>query len=299
MIQASLAVALASSIFLTAAANTPAVNVPPPADFFNQSWKKMNDTTSYKVVCTTIPGTVIKNSNLTEAQQANADLLVSAVTRLAQKETDIVMGKDKKASATREKTPSLLPYLAYVGNSLTYEQAQSYTEKTPQFSIQFAVNSQGLYYHAKPTDPWKLIKSKDLAKSMLENWTSSAITSAVDQKSMHFDSWRGGKPALAVYKGKLSGDGVQGVITDSIGKTFADDSNQNEATIYIDKTTKTWNKMEAVITVNTGSVTFPLIRTCQFFYGSKDAKVTIPTKVTSVDAKTGANEFMQLVNYVQ
>lgn len=298
MIQASLAVALASSLMMTVAAGAPTTNVPPPAEFFNQSWQQMTKTTLYKADCTTVPGTAIKKSNLTDDQQHNADLLISAVNHLSQKETDIVMGKDKKASATREKYPSFLPYLAYVNNSLTYEQALSYTEQTPKFSVQFAVNTKGLYYHAKPTDPWKVIKSKDIANSIIKGLLSSNITSALNKNSMNFDSWRPGKPSSVVYKGKLSEDGAISVINDSVGKTFVGDTNQNEATIYIDKTTKNWNKIEVVVMVDTGSIVFPLIRTCQLSYG-KDAKVTIPTKVTTVDVKTGSNEFLEMVNNVQ
>jgi len=298
MIQASLAVALASSLLMAATTNIP-TNVPPPADFFNQSWQQVSKTTLYKVDCTTVPGSVTMSNGLTVEQQRNAALLTSAVSRLAIKETDIVMAKDKKASAAREKSPSLLPYLSYINNELTYEQAQSYTEQTPKFSVQFVVNTQGLYYHAKSTDPWKLMKSKDMANQVLKSLSSGAISSIVDKTSINFDSWKpSGKTALAVYKGKLTPDGVNSVITDTVGKGFIGGSDQNEARIYIDKATKNWTKIEIVVTVDTGSVAFPLIRTCQVAYG-KDVKIAIPAKAKSIDAKIGAEEFIDLIGKVQ
>ncbi|MDD5438551.1 MAG: hypothetical protein PHC70_05445 [Patescibacteria group bacterium] len=298
MIQVSLVAFLASSLVMASPANAPATKVPPPSNFIKQSWAQMANLPSYKYDCTLTAGAVTEAPGLTGDTKNYADLLVSALPLLSQKESMTLMSKGMKASATRVKSPSVRPYTAMLSGQLTYDQAVTYTAQTPQFSLQFVVNSQGVYYRGTSKDTWKLIKNKDVAKAMFDSEKDSTITTSVSQDSMNFSAWADGKASQAVYKGKLTKDSVKNIVTDAVGATFANEDSLNEISVYIDKSTKRWTKLETTITVDTGSVAFPLLKTCKFYYG-KDATVSIPAKPKTVDAKTGAAEFMDLISSVE
>lgn len=271
---------------------------PPAADFFNLSWDQMNKATSFKVDCTTIAGPLSRSAGLTTDESHDADMVSQALSKLSIKETDSFLLKTSKVGATREKSPSLLPYAMYKAGKLTYADAVLMTEQTPKFGIQFAINPSALYYREKTTDKWNVIKSKQFAATILDNLSKSKFTDSFDKTSFNFDSWDNGKSKEVTYKGQLTSVSANATVQDMISNAFTVNSALNEVRLHVDAKTKNWDKIEALVTVDAGTISYPLIKTCQFTYGSS-VKVAIPASAKNMDLQTGAQAFLDLVNATQ
>lgn len=296
MLQTSLLALLASALVMAPAVDQPLV--PPPGSLFNQSWEQMVKAPRYQTDCKTVAGALTAGSGLTADEQQKVDVIMQALPKLSVRDFSVFGVKDRKMSALREKAPSFLPYAAYITNQLSYADALQNIQQTPNLRVEFVVNSQGMYYRSAAADPWKVIKSKELADSVLKSLSDNQLAEVLEKVSFDFERWDANKPTWAVYKGVLTQEGAKGVVGDTIGADFASDSVPNEVRVKIDKNTKQLVKIEATLSVSLGKATFPLTRTCQISYGNA-VKVAIPSKAKSMDVKIGAQEFLDLAHKVQ
>lgn len=293
MLNTAMLAIFTGSLAMSPAAVTPPA--PPAADLFNKSWDQMAKATRLKADCSVVAGTANMIAGLTADEQQDANLVAQALPKLSVKETDVFGIKEKKMSATREKSPSMAPFEAYKAGQIQYNDAVLYTSQTPKFLVQFMVNTTGLYYRGGATDPWKFIKSKDVAKSVLKSFEDMRLTDSFTKESFNFDSWESGKGKVAVYKGELTPAAANASITDAIGTALTVSSAPNEVRLHVNKATKNWDKMESLVTVDTGKINFPLIKTCTFTFGSA-ANFLAPTRVQNVSVEAGSKEFVDLVN---
>jgi GTP cyclohydrolase II len=275
-----------------------ATPVPPPATFFTQSWDQMNKVKAYKLDCTTVAGKLSRTAGLTTEEQHDADLVAQALKKMSIKEVDILSMTNKRISAVRESSPALLPYAWYKAGQMTYDEASLATSQTPKFTVQFVVGANALYYREKATDKWNVIKSKPLADAVLANLAKMKFTDSFDKASFKFDSWDPGKTKVASFKGQLTPSNASSMAAEGNSSAFTLIPGTNTVRVHIDSKTKNWTKLEALVNVDNGKISYPLTRTCLVTYGTA-AKVVIPASAKSIDVEAGSQAFLKLMNATQ
>jgi len=125
------------------------------------------------------------------------------------------------------------------------------------------------------------------------------LTYGFDKSTFVFSNWEGtGKNRLAVYTGKLNSAGTADIVN-SIASIDPEAGQEiGTAKIYIDEESRLWTKMEAVIMMKSGKIVIPIQMIVSVKYGDA-IKVTMPTKLKRMDAKTGLAEMQSVINAVR
>src|SRR3989339_1562811 len=250
--------------------------VSPGPAFLDSSWTLETAANRYRREVVFKAGSATPTEVLTADEQKTVDAINQGLAIYYKKTVDTIIEKDKRVFST-------------VGRINANGTA----------SAQLYVDAKGIYYPSGNAGTWKIFSNKTMVNEIFKMARQENLTYGFDKSTFVFSNWEGtGKNRLAVYTGKLNSAGTADIVN-SIASIDPEAGQEiGTAKIYIDEESRLWTKMEAVIMMKSGKIVIPIQMIVSVKYGDA-IKVTMPTKLKRMDAKTGLAEMQSVIKEVK
>jgi len=251
-------------------------NVAPGQAFLDSSWTLETAANRYRREVVFKAGSATPTEVLTADEQKTVDAINQGLAIYYKKTVDTIIEKDKRVFST-------------VGRINANGTA----------SAQLYIGAKGVYYPSGKAGTWKTFYDKAIVSGIFKMVRQENLTYGFDKSTFVFSNWEGtGKNRLAVYTGKLNSAGTADIVN-SIASIDPEAGQEiGTAKIYIDEESRLWTKMEAVIMMKSGKIVIPIQMIVSVKYGDA-IKVTMPTKLKRMDAKTGLAEMQSVIKEVK
>ena len=250
-------------------------DIPPSAGFWEESWKKVSSTTSYKRECVTTAGTATSTQELTAEEQAQVEKVNTALKKFRIKEVNTIDARTKKLYVSREKTDS-------DGKRLT----------------EIAADAKKMYYRGPKIKSWKAYPDAKFSAELFRSASTKNLSYSFDKPSFDFQQWSGALARTAQYAGAYTLDGVDELVGNLFNVSPEQGQEKAYTTISVDEANKLWTRYNTTVNVKSGKLNMPVTQVCTLSYGDA-AKIALPKKAQSVGAAIGNKELMEVSEAVQ
>lgn len=247
--------------------------LPADSNFINSSWQKVTATDRYQRECVFTAGLATAAETITAEEQEILNTVNENLPIYRAKANDSLIEKDKKLSSFRERITS-----------------------AGKVSAQIFITPTLIYYPSDKVGIWTAYQDKTFINNIFQGIHQEGLNYDFDKSTLTFQKWQGtGKNRLAIYSGNLTSKGTNDVIKTGTTQNQEDGQTVGSVKIYIDEASQLWSKTEVTINVKSGKLLLPLYQTCKNTYGDA-VKITVPTKLKKVDAKTGLSGLNKILS---
>jgi len=256
---------------ISSAQDTWYANIAPAPSFINASWNQTAAIDHYARSCSIGVSTATSKEVLTTEEQVQVGAFNQAAPQFHIEIEDVLSAKEQKLVSTKSKTN--------ITGSATWK---------------LFVDAKGIYYPSTTPGTWKRYFDKTFIKAIFNMAKSNNIVSSIDRGTLAFNHWEEKDGTrYAAYTAKLTESGTADLIRSVTTQDPEAGQDVASAEILVNEETGLWASYTASVITKSGKIEFPMAGKCDFVYEGNKIKVTIPTKVKAMDAKTGKAELQE------
>lgn len=266
----------------------------PAPSLFENAWQEATASQAYDFTCK-ISSTTVKTKKgvkLTGDSKKQVDLVVSALKKFKRTTVGTLLGQKNQIYTSRESLNSLGILDSMSAGQITLDEAIQKVKKAKKAKGEIVVDGNFVYYRG--SSGWKVFEDATFAQSFYTGAVNDPLTSALEKSSFFFKNYtNSGKAQPAMYQGTLSTEGTTSLIKPFLGETAAKEQAKSPTKLFITEDAH-MQKYDVTAKVVTGGLSFTVKEQCTLKFN--DAKITVPTGATTIDAESGKKELAELVS---